>query len=134
MTGIATGISTSIVGLAKTAQDGFGSIVNYSSYPRFKSTQIPTKFLLGEDLLVLTNSQYARVDLKVTESITNTIKVKGSYKLAVGERILGALSGSIATVNEIVKNVARFDVDYSLRKDYGWSNDCLLYTSPSPRD
>ena len=123
MTGIATGISTSIVGLAKTAQDGFGSIINFNSYPRFKSTQVPTKFLLGEDLLVLTNSQYTRVDLKVTESITNTIKVKGSYKLAVGEKILGALSGSIATVNEIVKNVARFDVDYSLRKDYGWSND-----------
>ena len=123
MAGIATGISTSIVGIAKTDQNGFGSIVNYNSYPRFKSTQVPTKFLLGEDLLVLTNSQYTRVDLKVTESVTNTIKIKGSYKLSVGEKILGALSGSIATVNEIVKNYARFEVDYSLRKDYGWSND-----------
>ena len=123
MNGIATGISTTIVGVAKTNQNGFGSLVNYNEYPRFKSSQVPTKFSVGEDLLVLTNSQYNKVDLKVTESVTNTIKVKGTYNLSIGEKILGAFSGSIATINEIIKNYARFDVDYSLRKDYGWSDD-----------
>ena len=42
MTGVATGISTTIVGVAKTDQNGFGVIINYNDYPRFKSSQVPT--------------------------------------------------------------------------------------------
>ena len=63
MTGVATGISTTIVGVAKTDQNGFGVIVNYNDYPRFKSSQVPTTFSLGEGLLVFANNQYSTVDL-----------------------------------------------------------------------
>ncbi len=123
MTGVATGISTTIVGVAKTDQNGFGVIVNYNDYPRFKSSQVPTTFSLGEGLLVFANNQYSTVDLIITESTSTTIKVKGSYRLSANDKILGALSGSIATVSEITNNRARFDVNYSLRQDYGWSDD-----------
>ena len=110
-------------GIAKTSQNSYASIVKYSDYPRFRVTQESSLFQVGENLLVFTNDQFVSVDLTVTESGKDYIKIFGNYKLRFGERIKGSVSGSIATINDVVDNFGRFNVDYSLRQDYGWSDN-----------
>ena len=117
-----SGLSTN-PGIAKTSQNSYASIVKYSDYPRFRVTQESSLFQVGENLLVLSNGQFVSVDLSVTESGSDYIKVYGTYKLHFNETIKGSVSGSIATINDIVDNYGRFNVNYSLRQDYGWSDN-----------
>ena len=117
-----SGLSTN-PGIAKTSQNSYASIVKYSDYPRFRVTQESSLFQVGENLLVFTNDQFVSVDLTVTESGKDYIKVFGNYNLRFSERIKGSVSGSIATINDVVGNYGRFNVDYSLRQDYGWSDN-----------
>jgi hypothetical protein len=116
------GLSTN-PGIAKTSQNSYASIVKYDDYPRFRVTQESSIFQVGENLLVLSNDQFVIIDLLVTESSSDYIKVYGTYKLRFNETIKGSVSGSIATINDIVDNYGRFNVNYSLRQDYGWSDN-----------
>jgi len=116
------GLSTN-PGIAKTSQNSYASIVKYDDYPRFRVTQESSIFQVGENLLVLSNGQFVIIDLLVTESSSDYIKVYGTYKLRFNETIKGSVSGSIATINDIVDNYGRFNVNYSLRQDYGWSDN-----------
>jgi hypothetical protein len=117
-----SGLSTN-PGIAKTSQNSYASIVKYDDYPRFRVTQESSIFQVGENLLVLSNGQFVIIDLLVTESSSDYIKVYGTYKLRFNETIRGSVSGSIATINDIVDNYGRFNVNYSLRQDYGWSDN-----------
>jgi hypothetical protein len=117
-----SGLSTN-PGIAKTSQNSYASIVKYDDYPRFRVTQESSIFQVGENLLVLSNGQFVIIDLLVTESSSDYIKVYGTYKLRFNETIKGSVSGSIATINDIVDNYGRFNVNYSLRQDYGWSDN-----------
>ena len=117
-----SGITTN-AGIAKTSQNSYASIVKYDDYPRFRVTQAPSLFQVGENLLSLTGGQFVSVDLIITESGKDYIKVYGDYQLSLNETIKGSVSGSIATINDVIDNFGRFDVDYSLRQDYGWSDN-----------
>ena len=68
-------------------------------------------------------SNFVERDLIITENLNDTVKVFGTYELSVGEQIFGQNSGTIATIKILKENRATFKVDYSLRKDTGWSND-----------
>jgi hypothetical protein len=110
-------------GIAKTSQNSYASIIKYSDYPRFKVTQKSSIFQIGEKLLLLSGNQFVNIDLSITESGYDYIKVYGSYNLRPNSTIKGSVSGSIAKINSISNNYGRFDVDYSLRQDYGWSDN-----------
>ena len=115
--------TTGYPGIAATTQNGFATLVKESDYPTFKVSQKALDFILDERLQVLQGSTYISEDLYITLNLSDQIKVRGTYDLKVGDKIRGTESGTIATINEIENNKAIFKVDYSLRRDYGWSND-----------
>ena len=114
---------TTSAGVAITAQNSYATIINKTEYPTFSVTQETLGFIIGEELLTLDGSQYVDRDLIVTENLSDSIKVYGTYELSASEVILGRDSGTIATIESIDSNRAFFRVDYSLRKDLGWSDD-----------
>jgi hypothetical protein len=61
--------------------------------------------------------------LTITNYDSSFIKVFGSYQLSVGDVIKGKESGNIATIDATEGNYGRFKVDYSIRKNLGWTDD-----------
>ena len=113
---------TANTGIAKTEQQGYASIIKYENYPRFKVTQSPAEFIPGEEVVVLVNGAYIHEELTVAESTEDNLKIYGKYKLFVNDTLKGVISGTVATINTIVYNNGRFDINYALRKDKGWSD------------
>ena len=118
---------TSNAGIAKTTQNSFGVIISKNDYPVFKVTQEISKFSVGEKLLALVGSSYVPVELKVSESTNELIKIEeivpGAFNLVSGQLIKGFVSGNIATINNISKNSGIFEISYSLRQDQGWNDN-----------
>ena len=114
-------------GVAKTVQNSFGSLISRNDYPQFKITQGISKFSVGEKLLAFVGTSYIPVDLKVSISTNEFIKVieetPGAFNLVPGQLIKGFISGNIATINTISKNSGRFDISYSLKQNQGWNDD-----------
>ena len=118
---------TSDPGIAKTIQNSYGTVISKDDYPQFKVTQENSKFSVGEKLLAFVGTSYIPVDLKVSISTNEFIKIEelipGAFNLVGGQLIKGFVSGTIATINNISKNSGRFDISYSLRQDQGWNDD-----------
>ena len=114
---------TTNAGLAVTDSNGYGLLVNKTKYPTFNVLQGPLDFIVDEQLYVLVGNTYSLQDLYITLSSNDQIKVSGTYEMKVNDNIRGKESGTIATIKEIVENKARFIIDYSLRQDYGWSDN-----------
>jgi hypothetical protein len=110
---------TTNTGIAKTVQDSIGNIIKSTDYPSFNITKIPSSFSIGEKLI----SNGIERDLKISSYQNSFIKVSGRYELSAGEVIIGKESGNIATVDKIKSGFGRFNVDYSVEKSIGWSND-----------
>ena len=110
-------------GIAKTIQGGFATIINKKVYPTFNVIQKPKQFSIGENILIKLNNSYTKVDLKITHTLNDSIKVYGSYDLVVGQVIYGQDSGSEATIKSITESNGTFTIDYSLVTDFGWSDD-----------
>ena len=108
---------TTVTGIAKTAQQGYASIVKYTDYPRFKTTQSQGQFKVGEKVVVLVNGAYIDEELTVAESDGDNLKIYGKYKLFVNDTLRGTISGTVATINTIVYNNGRFDINYSLKNN-----------------
>ena len=113
-----SGLTTN-TGIAKTIQDSVGNIIKRTDYPQFTVTQIPSQFIIGEKLI----SNSIERDLKISSYENSFIKVSGTYQLSVDEIIVGRESGNIATIDKIESASGRFNVDYSVEKNIGWSND-----------
>jgi hypothetical protein len=106
-------------GIAKTIQDSVGIIIKSTDYPSFEVVQKSSAFIIGENLI----SNNIERDLIVTNYNNSFIKVYGSYQLSVGEVIKGKESGNIATIDAIGSSYGRFKVDYSIKKDLGWTDN-----------
>ena len=114
---------TSNTGIAVTDQKGFASVVKFEDYPQFEVNQVSSKFIPGEEVVVFINGVYTSQGLTVAESDGENLKVYGIYRLSVNDKLKGVLSGTIATINTLVRNTGRFEVNYSLDKNKGWSNN-----------
>jgi hypothetical protein len=114
---------TENAGLAKTFPTNFPVLVNYKNYPIFKSNQEKLKFFLNEKLLILSNEDYNEIDLFITESLKDYIKVFGSYDLKVNDVIKGKNSGVIAKINQLSDNTGLFLVNYSSPQSIGWKDN-----------
>ena len=110
-------------GIAVTSQNSFASIIKKTNYPSFKVAQKPRGFIEGEKVFTKESGEFVERDLIITENLNDTVKVFGTFELSVGDEILGQNSGTVATIKILKENKATFVVDYSLRKDTGWSND-----------
>jgi hypothetical protein len=110
---------TTNTGVAKTVQDSIGNIIKSIDYPSFNITKIPSSFNIGEKLI----SNGIERDLKISSYQNSFIKVSGRYELSAGEVIIGKESGNIAIIDKIKSGFGRFNVDYSVEKSIGWSND-----------
>jgi len=113
-----SGLTTN-TGIAKTIQDSIPNIIKSTDYPEFEVLQTTSSFLIGEKIII-NNSE---VDLSIQSYSSSFIKVSGSYKLTVGESITGKDSGNIAIISGIEENTGKFDINYSVEKNIGWSND-----------
>ena len=103
-------------GIAKTFQSGFASIINKKIYPNIIPIQTRGQFALNESVTV--NGEES--DLIVVEIRDDYIKLDGVSKFATGDRITGLLSGVSAQVSSKIKNIAKFNIDYANRQEYGW--------------
>ena len=97
-------------------------LIKYTDYPRFKTTQSQAQFKVGEKVVVLVNGAYIDEELTVAESDGDNLKIYGKYKLFVNDTLRGTISGTVATINTIVYNNGRFDINYSLKNNKGWSD------------
>ena len=118
---------TSNAGVAKTSQNSFAQIISKNDYPSFSVTQEIYNFVVGEQISAFNGESFTSVNLVVSESTNEFIKVieskPGSFNLIEGQKIRGANSGNIATINQISENTGRFTIDYSLRENQGWRDD-----------
>ncbi len=114
---------TANAGLAVTNAGGYGALVNQNKYPTFKVNQKPLSFVENEQISVLKGTTYVAQDLYITMNLNDQIKVRGTYELVEGDKIRGKNSGTIALIKTLVSNRARFEVDYALRQDKGWTDD-----------
>ncbi|MAS48066.1 MAG: hypothetical protein CL557_11735 [Alphaproteobacteria bacterium] len=112
------GISTN-PGFAKSEQI-FASLVNYNKYPKFTITKESTGFIEGEDILVDINGLFVNKKLILDKIGNDYIKILGKYDLQIDDKIKGATSGTVATINTLFENKGYFTVDYSSRRDIGW--------------
>jgi len=110
-------------GIAVTSQNSFASVIKKTNYPVFKVSQSARAFTEGEKVFTKVGENFVERDLIITENLNDTVKVYGTYELNVGDQIFGQNSGTLATIKILKENKATFKVDYSLRKDTGWSND-----------
>jgi len=106
-------------GIAKTFQSGYAVLVNKNKYPDIRPIQTRGVFQLNENLAV--DSELT--DLRIVEIRDDFIKVDGKFNLKLNDRITGKVSGITATVTKINGNKAKFKVDFSNRKEYGWIDD-----------
>ena len=110
---------TTNTGIAKTIQDSVGNIIKSTDYPSFEVVQKLSPFFIGESII----SNNIERDLVITDYDKTSIKVYGSYELSAEEVINGKESGNIATINSIKVNSGKFNVEYSVRKNLGWTNN-----------
>ena len=117
------GLSTN-VGLAKTVQSGYATLINKKYYPEVKVIQERAKFFTNEQLYVdTTGAGYSSEDISVSLIRDDYIKVMGSYDLNVGDKIKGVISGTVADVTGVTRNRGLFNVDYSSKQELGWRDD-----------
>ena len=111
---------TTTVGVAKTVQDSFGTIIHEDDYPTFTISQKQSNFLIGERII----SDGIERDLYIANTdVKGYIKVNGTYNLSLNEIISGKESGSVATIDRIINNSGRFKVNYANKKDIGWEDN-----------
>ncbi len=118
------GITTN-PGFAKTYQSGYANIINRNKYPVFSPVQQRSKFSISEPLLVKENqtNTFQPKDLKTVDVREDFIKTSGLHILKIGDRIAGEFSGVTATVTDIISNKAKYDVDFSNRREIGWNDN-----------
>ena len=118
------GITTN-PGIAKTYQSGYANIINRNKYPVFSPVQRRSKFSINEPLLVKESqtNTFQSKDLKAIDVREDFIKTSGLHVLKIGDRIAGQFSGVTATVTGIVANSAKFNVDFSNRREIGWNDN-----------
>ena len=117
------GLSTN-VGLAKTVQSGYATIINKKYYPEVKVIQERAKFFLNEQLYVdTTGAGFIEEDIFVTLIRDDYIKVQGKYDLNVGDKIKGVVSGAIADITGVSRNKGYFTIGYSSKQNLGWRDD-----------
>jgi len=110
-------------GFAKTIQN-YGSVINFNNYPKFNVTTDLSPFSVGESILVSREDGLFEDKSLILDRISNNyIKVVGKFDLKVGDKIKGQFSSSIATINSLLENKGDFIVDFSSKKDKGWSDN-----------
>ena len=111
---------TTNTGTAKTVQDSLGTIIKKSDYPSFAVGQKESKFFIGEKL----NLNGSVADLRITGIDGDNIKITGdAFGLSPNDVLTGQTSGNIASIENIVRNEGRFEVDFSSRQNIGWDDN-----------
>ena len=102
----------------------FATVIKFSQYPKFKTTQKSSEFRTGEKLAIKKNNVFVSTELIIIDNRPDEfIKIEGDFEIKVGDIIRGENSGTIATVNRIENNKGRFKIDYSLRQNTGWKDE-----------
>ena len=110
-------------GVPKVFQSGYANIVNRKVYPELQVVQQRAAFSDNESILVKVGSSYIERDIRIVEYRDDYIKTDGKEQLRLGDRFIGAVSGTGANVTGITNSKAKFNVNYSSRVDYGWNDN-----------
>ena len=112
------------IGIAKTLQGAFSSMVNKNIYPTFNVNQATAIFTVGERLSVFDEQgDLIETDLVVEESNTNFFKYRGTYDILPGDIVKGNVSGVIVTITSVDTNECRYTVSSVSRVSTGWRDD-----------
>jgi hypothetical protein len=112
------------IAIGATFQNAVSSIANRKILPQFRVNQETAIFVVGERLSVFTPlGTVIETDLIITESNTNFFKFRGSYDLAVGNKVRGNVSGVIVTIASIRSNEVRFETSTISRTSNGWQDN-----------
>jgi len=114
-----SGLTTN-TGIAKTVQEGSGTLINGADYPIFNVNAKKSSFLQDERLLSFTGND---LDLLLKDFDGFYLKVEGNYDLQVGEIVKGGDSGSLATIDSIQRSETVCDVSYSTLRNVGWNDN-----------
>ena len=102
----------------------FATLIKFSEYPQFATTQKSSEFRTGEKVAVKVNNNFISTGLIVIDNRPDEfIKIEGRYDIKVDDIIRGENSGTVATINSIVNNKGRFKIDYSLKQNKGWKDE-----------
>jgi hypothetical protein len=112
-------------GLTSPIQNSYAFIINEKNYPKFFVNQVFSNFSINERLLVFSSQRnnYEEKNIIITDFTKEYIKIYGTDTLKEGDIIKGKNTGSVATIRSIEENLGLFEIDYSLRKDFGWESD-----------
>ena len=110
-------------GIAKTYQSGYATIINKNDYPDIEVIQSRSSFVQNEALFVDIGTGFFKTDLTISLVRDDFVKINGDYDLRKGSRIKGIVSGTIATVTEVDRKRAKFNIGYASKRDIGWRND-----------
>lgn len=116
------GIATQEVGVAVTNTNSTASLVKFEDYPVFNISLTREEFLVNEKLQVSTGAGFFDTDLVVVKSQGDILKVKGSYRLKVGDKVKGVQDGFVATIIILEDYESTFKVSYDVQQSYGWSD------------
>ena len=119
----ADGLVPANIGIAKSNQSGYATIVNSKNYPDIKVIQNRDSFIINENLLVDVGGGYVKTDLIVSLVRSDYIKIKGKFNLQKGHKIKGIVSGCDADVTEVDRKKSKFNINYSSKLDIGWKDD-----------
>ena len=119
----ANGLIPANIGIAKTNQSGYATLVNSKNYPDIKVLQNRDSFAINENLLVNVGGGYVETDLTVSLVRSDYIKIKGKFDLEKGHKIKGLVSGCTADVTGVDRKRSKFNINYSSKLDIGWKDD-----------
>ena len=112
------GDNTDDAGDILAAETTFTSVVKSTNYPSFKITTVPSYFY-DEEFLEINGDI---TDLKVNVVDAKYLKVTGEYEIKIGDKILGAVSGNTAIIDDVRRYSNRFVINYANKKRFGWKD------------
>ena len=110
-------------GIAKTSQSGYATIINKKDYPDIEVIQSRSSFTLNEGLFVNSGSGFVETKAVVSLVRPDFIKTVGPQEFKSGDKIKGKITGTIAEIISIGKDRAKFNINYSSKKEFGWKDD-----------
>ena len=114
---------TTFPGDPKVFQSGYANIVNRNVYPELQVVQNRSEFSIDESISIKESGTYIKKNIKVVDYRDDFIKIDGKDELKIGDRFIGDVSGTSATVTSIDIGKGKFNVDYSSRINVGWNDD-----------
>jgi hypothetical protein len=101
----------------------YGRMIPYSSFPVFDPKLIKNDFSVGEELVTISGSESVEGVVSSWDKTNKILKVNSKKEFAVGDKVRGKGSGSLATIVSKINVDSYFNIDASPLVVKGWRKD-----------